>query len=314
MKPRRIIVVGSSAGGLQVLNSLIKHFPQDWPAATFIVQHVGRVSMLPELLQRAHPAVAVANHGETVTAGRIYVAPPNHHLLLADGKVQLSKGPRENLHRPSINVLFRSAARTYGPNVIGIVLTGSLDDGSAGLFTIKSKGGLAIVQDPKDAPVPDMPKNALRAVKADFCMPVSKIGPLVVKLVKSRPQTSKRKNGPPAAVMKTTSKSKSGSQPSIVCPECHGPLTQERNGELVEYGCMVGHRFTLDTLTDAHAEALERAMWIAVRSLEERVAIHQSLASRYKDQNQLDRMGVIMETAEQARRDAELLREIAEHL
>jgi two-component system chemotaxis response regulator CheB len=172
-----IVVIGGSLGGVEALQSLASGLPRDIPAALFVVQHIGRsTSRLPEILARSGPLPAVhAAQGDAVLPGKIYVAPPDHHLLLAEGFTRLTRGPRENWVRPAIDPLFRSAAAVYGPNVIGVVLTGGLNDGTAGLHAIRARGGIAVVQHPADATCPEMPASALRHAGADFCVPLREI-------------------------------------------------------------------------------------------------------------------------------------------
>src|SRR5215469_3223411 len=184
-----IIVVGGSAGAVEGFQTLVVALPADFPAAIFFVLHipVDYPSVLPKILSRAGPLPAQhPMDGEPVRHGRIYVAPPDRHLLLEDGVVRVKRGPRENRHRPAIDPLFRSAARAYGPRVVGIVLTGMLDDGTSGLLTIKHRDGLAIIQDPEEALYPDMPQSACENVSIDYCLPSSEIGPLLARLTSER--------------------------------------------------------------------------------------------------------------------------------
>ncbi len=181
MATRDIIVIGASAGGVQALSTLVSDLPADLPAAVFIVLHIpsDSPSLLPDILSReARLPVAHARNGEQIVKGRIYVAPPNQHLLVEDAYVKLLHGPKENLHRPSIDVLFRSAARWGGPRVIGVVLTGARDDGATGMRLIKQRGGMAIVQDPAEASFPSMPMSVLQTVKVDYSLPLTAIAPL----------------------------------------------------------------------------------------------------------------------------------------
>jgi len=181
-----VVVVGASAGGLECLALIASQLSADLPAAVFIVLHMSprSSSSLPAILSRSgrlpaqHP-----HHGEETRPGRIYVAPPDHHLMLEAGVVLLTKGPLENRVRPAIDVLFRSAAAVYGRRVIGVVLSGYLDDGAVGLRTIKRQGGIAVVQDPDDAQCPAMPRAALAVVEADHVVPLSEAGPLINQLV-----------------------------------------------------------------------------------------------------------------------------------
>lgn len=180
-----IVVVGASAGGVETLVKLVEKLPADLPASVFVVLHIPaqNPSLMPEILSRSGRLKAVhPRDGEAIQQGCIYIAPPDLHLLVEQGHVHLLRGPKENRHRPAIDPLFRSAAAAYGPRVVGVVLTGSLDDGTAGLLAIKRLGGIAIVQDPADALYPSMPLNALEHVNVDYKLPVSEIGPLIAHL------------------------------------------------------------------------------------------------------------------------------------
>jgi two-component system, chemotaxis family, protein-glutamate methylesterase/glutaminase len=195
-----IIIVGGSAGGVDALSSLVQGLPDDLQAPVLVVIHIspsGR-GLLPEVLQR-HTAlrVAFAIDGEAIVAGRIYVAPPDQHLLVEDGRVCLTRAPRENHSRPAIDPLFRSAARVYGPRVIAVVLSGRLDDGTAGLRAVKECGGTTVVQDPDDATHPDMPRNALEQTLADHVAPCAQLGALLARLTTARPATAGETPGPP---------------------------------------------------------------------------------------------------------------------
>ena len=185
MTTRDTIVIGASAGGVQALSKLVKDLPADLPAAVFIVLHipVDATSLLPTILaHNSNLPVAHAVNGEPVLRGRIYVAPPDRHLLVEGQTVKLVHGPRENLHRPSIDTLFRSAARWMGPRVIGVVLTGARDDGKVGMRAIKQRGGLTIVQDPHEASFPSMPMSVIQAIRVDYSTPLQEIAPLLNEL------------------------------------------------------------------------------------------------------------------------------------
>lgn len=186
MKKHDIVVIGASAGGVEALRRLVAEIPPDLPAAIFVVIHMPPwyESKLPKIIGGNGRAVAVpAQPEQPIEHGRIYVAPPDYHMLVDDGHVRLWRGPKENLHRPSVNALFRSAAVTYGGRVAGIVLSGALDDGSAGLWWIKRYDGMAIVQDPRDATFPDMPQNAMQYVEVDYVMTADEIGRSLVRIV-----------------------------------------------------------------------------------------------------------------------------------
>src|SRR3954468_7508238 len=200
MPKRDIVVVGASTGGVEALQQLVELLPEDYPGAIFVVMHTGPGSILPEILTRAGKIRAVsAEHRMPYERNRIYIAPPDRHLLINDGVMQLDAGPRENGSRPSIAPLFRSAARTHRARVAGVILTGKLDDGSAGLYAVKARGGLAIVQDPTEAAAPDMPLNAMRHMTVDHCLPLAGIAALLTKIasangVFSEPNTGAMSN------------------------------------------------------------------------------------------------------------------------
>jgi two-component system chemotaxis response regulator CheB len=184
-----IFVIGASAGGVEALQTLVYGFPEDLPASVFIVLHMGahRPSFLPALLNLAGPLIAAhAYHGEPIAHRRIYVAPPDAHLLVAYGHNQLGDGPKEHYTRPAVDPLFRSAAGSYGPRVVGVILSGNLTDGTAGLVAIKQGGGLTIVQDPDEAQSPGMPLSALQHVAVDYCLPLLLIAPLLGHLAHDR--------------------------------------------------------------------------------------------------------------------------------
>lgn len=186
MVKRDIIVIGASAGGLKAFETLVSQLPSNFPAAIFIVWHISpdHPSLLPQILARSTSLpVTHAIDKEAIALGHIYIAPPDRHLLVEPGYISLSRGPKENRFRPAIDVLFRSAAHSYGARVTGVVLSGSLDDGAAGLYAIKERGGQAIVQDPSEALYPSMPKAAMNAVKVDYCLPVIKMGTVLANLV-----------------------------------------------------------------------------------------------------------------------------------
>src|SRR5215211_4825123 len=288
MTKRNIIVVGTSAGGVQALCELTRNLPEDLDASIFVVMHIGSETMLPEILSRCGnlPAV-IAEHGKEYKCGRIYCAPANCHLSIKDHATVLTRGPRENGHRPAIDVLFRSAARTHRSKVVGIVLSGGRDDGSAGLYAIKARGGIAIVQDPKEALTPNMPQNALDMVDVDFCLPVQQIADVLVQLANGdATNITESSNGGNIMEDQATADHPTveppGDQIPVACPECNGPLYEIKDGELAHFECFVGHRFSPESLGEQHTEALERALWTAIRKLKERVVLHKALVERKK--------------------------------
>jgi len=184
---RRIIVIGASAGGVEALRGLVQKLPEDWPAATFIAMHIGPRSKLPEILNRGsvnHVAEFARQH-EPIRPGRIYIATPDYHLTLHGDHVRLAKATKEQQYKPSVNLLFQSAASEYGSRVIGVILSGLMQDGAAGMAAIKAQGGVTVVQDPQEAQFPQMPLTAMRAAPVDYCLPSLHIPALLQKLVAS---------------------------------------------------------------------------------------------------------------------------------
>lgn len=247
-----IIVVGASAGGIHALVSLVEGLPADLPASILIVQHVPphTASMLPENLSRSGPLPA--RHpvdGEVIRKGQIYIAVPDHHLLLEKGKVLVKRGPKENRFRPSIDALFRSAAYSYGPRVIGVVLSGSLDDGTSGLWTVKRMGGLAVVQNPLEAAFPSMPMNALQEVEIDKTVSVAEMGPLLNELVGNRtvgkPTIRAKELKRVETEVKIAVRDNAfqmgiidmGELTPFTCPECNGALTRLKEGRIIRFRC-----------------------------------------------------------------------------
>jgi two-component system, chemotaxis family, protein-glutamate methylesterase/glutaminase len=306
---RNIIVIGGSAGALEPVCTLLKQLPANLPAAIFVVIHMAESSNLGEVLKRCGRLnVLVPANGERIRPGHVYLAPPAHHLALNDSQVEITKGPRENRHRPSVDVLFRSAARAHRDKVIAVILSGALDDGAAGAHAVKVRGGTVVVQDPSDAKVPDMPKNTLRYVQADHCAPIAQMPALLSKLVRAKTVargvkkgTGRGNNGEPK-----------GKRVAFVCPECSGPLTEIHKGHLAEFRCQVGHAFSPQSLSKAHADALERALWVAMRTLNERRAIQETLSRQYLHDPAICRR--FEENAEAAAHDIALLREIIERI
>ncbi|MBV9506723.1 MAG: chemotaxis protein CheB [Acidobacteriia bacterium] len=293
MSPSRqvdVVVVGASAGGVHALRQLVSDLPAGLDAGVFIVLHTlpSAESLLPQVLNTVSsiPAVQAAD-GTLFETGRIYVAPPDRHLLFQDGTVRVIRGPKENRHRPSIDVLFRSAAMAHGANVLGVLLSGSDDDGSAGLMSIKHRGGLTIVQNPSDAAYPHMPQNALRTVGPDFILPIAEIGPLIKNLVEGENQNSSEagmselENNPAGHEEVPPQDTNSIGVPSaFTCPDCSGTLWELQDGELLRYRCRVGHAYSSDSMIDAQSDAVERALWSAVRTLEESASICRRIASK----------------------------------
>jgi two-component system chemotaxis response regulator CheB len=320
MTKRNIIVVGASAGGVEVLCELVKNLSDHLNAAMFVAMHIGAESVLPDILSRCGKLPVIpAAHKKRYKHSCIYVAPPQHHLIIKNGVTLLSRGPRENGHRPAIDVLFRSAAREHRSKVIGIVLSGGRDDGSAGLFAIKSRGGTAIVQDPAEAAAPNMPQNALNMVDVDFCLPVQQIADLLPQLVDGKATNiTETPNGGANVEEKGTTNQPTGTPPGdqipLACPECNGPIYEIRDRQLAHYQCFVGHRFSPESLGDQHTDALERALWTAARTLKERIVLHEKLAERKRNKGEEELLKRLDESVQTAKSDLQLLREILDRI
>jgi two-component system, chemotaxis family, protein-glutamate methylesterase/glutaminase len=308
-----IIVIGASAGGVDALPRLIGSLPAELPAAVFVVLHIpaqGR-DMMPEIIRRtASLSVAHAVAGESVRKGHVYIAPPDRHLQLDGKRVRLSRGPRENFHRPAIDALFRSAAESYGPRVVGVVLTGNLDDGTAGLHTVKRLGGVTIVQDPKDALVPAMPQSALRNVKVNHCVPLAEIGPLLLRLATTRnvPRTKAALRKPKRFMSPEQMEKEFGLPTSFVCPECNGPLWETKPGASLQFRCHVGHAYSPESLLADQADSLERALWSVVRTFDERAGLVRRLGKRKYQAESLGKN--VGNMAKELEHQAELVRKL----
>ena len=292
MSPSRLVVVGASLGGVQALQTLASMLPADFAAPLLVVLHIGsHRSILPQLLSARGPLPAAhAADGEPLAPGRILVAPPDRHLLVRDGRVHLDPGPKEHFSRPAIDPLFRSAALSHGPGVVGVVLTGLLDDGTNGLQVIKACGGVAVVQDPADAFEPSMPQSALRYVEVDHCVRLDELaGTLAQLLAAPRGHAGPGEPAPEAHAaheldlllargdpMKHLEAI--GSPSTFVCPECRGSLWVIQGAQPHRYRCHTGHAFTLRTLEHAQSIATGEALWTAVRALQEKEKLMEQVA------------------------------------
>ncbi len=321
MPKHDIIVIGASVGGMEALQVLVSGLPPDFGATMLIVWHMGPESLglLPEVLERAGPLPATnASDGEAIKPGHIYVAPPDHHLLIDQGRTRLTRGPKENRFRPAIDPLFRSAAHAYGPRVIGVVLSGALDDGTAGLWAIKDRGGLAIVQDPLDAIHPSMPQNAMRHVAVDHIVPVRAIAPLLADLtqieaveegvatmddeLEIETRIAKEDNPLEVGVMQL------GTPSSFTCPDCHGTLLQITTGDILRFRCHTGHAFSINSLFAQVGESIEEALWNAIRAIEERVMLLQHVAKHSREVGGGATAERLLEQARAAEQQAQLVR------
>jgi len=269
---RDIVVIGASAGGLRALRELVAGLPPDLPAAVFVVMHFSpeHASKLGEMLSRWGPLPArTALHGDRIRHGRIYVAPNDNHLTLHRDFVRVTRGPKENGHRPAVDPLFRTAARMYGNRVVGVVLTGNLSCGTEGLQAIKAAGGVAVVQ--SDPEYSGMPQSARLHVEVDRLVPMDRMSDVLTELVTEPiPETAESEVTGPRTL---------AAQPSpIVCPACNGSMTETVEGGLLRFRCHVGHAFGVDSLLAEQSESLEAALWASVRALEETAQLADRLA------------------------------------
>jgi two-component system chemotaxis response regulator CheB len=295
MAGRDLIVMGTSAGGVETLSQVVRGFPASFPASVFIVCHFpsGFRSVLPEILSREGPLLA--SHpadGEPFYPGQIYIAPPDHHLLLGpDGRMRVTRGAREDHQRPAVDPLFRSAARYYGPRVVGVVLSGALHDGTAGLMAIRAAGGLAVVQDPGDARVAAMPRSAAQIAGADHVVPAAEMPPLLIDLVQqgSRSTSAGANQMDPIELMsdvvdqsmeEQARDGRRGDVSVFTCPDCGGALWQVDEPRLLQFRCHVGHIVNAETLLADQTDALEAALWTAVRTFREKSVLASQLANR----------------------------------
>jgi two-component system chemotaxis response regulator CheB len=321
MAGRDIVVVGGSAGSIEVLVEFVGGLPPDFPGSIFVVVHFpGSVtSTLPRILSRSGPLPARhPRDGESIEPGGICVAPPDCHLHLSDGHVRLTRGPKENGHRPALDPLFRTAALSYGPRVVGVVLSGNLNDGTAGLLRIKQRGGLAIVQDPETALYQGMPRSAIEHVAVDHVLSVQEISALVARLA-SRPAESLEVSGmseEPTSDAKAdeigiSDRQRQPGLPSTMsCPECHGVLWEVNDEELVQFRCRVGHAYSAEALLVHQSEQLEAALWTGLRALEEHSALARRLAARADSRGHRYSASSFTEQAMDAEQHASVIRDV----
>jgi two-component system chemotaxis response regulator CheB len=319
---RNIIVIGTSVGGVEALQRLVAGLPKNFPGSLFVVLHLSpqSTSVLPAILTRAGNLQAVhPQDGEAIRMGRIYVAPPDNHLILEEGRIRIVRGPKENRHRPAVDPLFRSAARWYGPRTIGVVLTGSLDDGTAGLLAIKKRGGLAIVQDPEEAVGPSMPRSALETVPVDYVAGLDRIPQLLQEL--AGVEVSENGTGGSSRLKKETQiaelnmnaiedENRPGIPSQFACPECGGVLWEMDGEALMRFRCRVGHAFTTGSLTVEQSEAVEGALWAAMRALEEGASLAKRMAEN-ATRSKNNRLEQLYRDREKSKREqAEILRRL----
>lgn len=312
-----VICIGASAGGVGGLQQLIGRLPKDFPASLFVVLHLPQsaTSVLPSILTRAGKLRALhAVNGDPIVPGHVYVARPGFHLTLDRHQMCVTRGARENGYRPAIDPLFRSAAVAFGPRVAGVVLSGLLDDGTAGLQEIKRAGGVAIVQDPADTPWPSMPQNALAHVQVDHCAGPAAIGDLLVTLVgtarTARAGHTDAERELRALTMHEDERDKPGEPSPYSCPECGGVLWELRDGEMLRFRCRVGHAYTSDVLAADQSDTIERALWTALRALEEQAALKRRLAERARARGKLATVAQLEQRVRELNEQADQVRSL----
>jgi two-component system, chemotaxis family, protein-glutamate methylesterase/glutaminase len=320
------IVIGASAGGVQASTKLIAGVPAHLPAAVFLVIHISAHSpgVLPQIIGRASRLpVAHGIDGEEIRPGRIYVAPPDLHLAIEKNRVRLLHGPKENLHRPSIDTLFRSAARWAGPRTIGVVLTGARDDGTVGMRAIQKRGGITIVQDPLEAPFPSMPMNVMKDIDVDYSLPLRDIARQLAIL--SRQPANEEGAYPVSEDVEIETRiaqqqmegdellasvEKLGKISRLTCPDCQGALWEISDEDILRFRCHVGHALSADSLNEGQGEMLETALWSAVRALEEQLILARRIIERARRANHIRAVRLFEERARQAEAHGSAIREL----
>lgn len=319
-----IVVIGASAGGIEALQQLLRALPEDLDAAILIVLHTSSHggSFLPQIMQRASRLPVFHPDDKTpVRRGNIYIAPPNYHMVVEGGLIRVLPGPRENLHRPAIDPLFRSAAASYGNRVIGMILTGLLDDGTSGLLVIRARGGEAIVQDPDTALFAPMPKSALELVPDAHVCPLSEIPDLLIRLIGTEaPATALVADKTECDAIHETriaefdmseleNEHRNGRPSAFACPDCGGVLWEINDENILRFRCRVGHAFTARNLGAEQRQAIETALWSALRALEENAALYRRLKDRALDSHHETSARIFEERAANITTNARTLRD-----
>jgi two-component system chemotaxis response regulator CheB len=326
---RDLIVIGASAGGIETLQNLLGRLPSDLPAAILVVLHTsGRSSsLLPQILGRStllktsHP-----QDGTRIRHGLVYIAPPDFHMLVQGNRIRVLQGPRENLHRPAIDPLFRSAALSAGRRVIAVVLSGMLDDGTSGLMVVKAHGGIPIVQDPQSAMFSAMPRNALEQVPDARVLPLEAIPAELVRLVREEiPVPQESAEHPDSLEGKETrllemempqleNDERPGQPSAFACPDCGGVLWELEENGFLRFRCRVGHAFTARHLTVEQQHAIETALWSALRALEESSGLYKRLAERSTGFGHIESAEQYRDRANNTEQNARVLREFLVHV
>jgi two-component system chemotaxis response regulator CheB len=313
-----LIVIGASAGSLDGLLTIVKHLPTSLTACVIVVVHNNSSSQLPTILARTSALpVAVPEDGDPIVPGRILVAPPDYHVLVARGRVVLNRGPRENGFRPAIDPLFRTAARAYRGRVMGVILSGALDDGAYGMKVIKDAGGVTVVQDPDEAPIPSMPLNVIENVAVDHVASTAAMPELIARLTArgtSKGTVMRRRKEPEPQDPNPTEVDEMmatfGPPSGLTCPDCGGALWEIRDGNLVRYRCHTGHQFSPESLETSQRTDVEGALWTAVRALEEQAGLRKRMAERAQRAGLQVVHEKFAEAAQESHRQAAAIREL----
>ncbi len=296
-KPKFVIVVGASAGGLNALSEFVGQLMPGMDAAVFLVMHLSRTSitdfLMLQLQKFTQLKCEVATEGASIKADHIYIAPPNAHLLVKKGSIILGRGPEENRWRPSIDVLFRSAAAAYSTRAIGVILTGLLDDGTTGMLAIKRSGGTSVVQDPNEAEYPDMPLSVLNTMEVDYCISLADMGEVISGITQTSPE---EKPAPEDVIIESQIAERVvvdfdnirqlGEKSIFACPDCGGGLWKINKGadglgKVDRYRCHIGHSYSEKDLVIKQEEMFESTLWTALRIMEER----KTLLKKMEDDN-----------------------------
>lgn len=317
---QRIIVIGGSMGAFGVLKQVCADLPADLPAAVFIVLHVARDSrdsFAGALDGLSALPVSNAADGERIEGGYIYVAPADHHLLVMGDSMRLGHGPRENMFRPAIDPLFRSAAISHGPRAIGVVLSGYLNDGASGLAAIKQCGGTTVVQNPLDARADDMPLSALESTEVDYRGPAADLGAMLARLAQeahgpARPVPRELRLEVDIALGRpcdTPTLAQLADPVAMSCPACGGVLSEIRNSRPVRYRCQVGHGFTAHVLDTEQEQPADEALRVALRIIEERLTLLNRMARDDRSNHRLKSAAMYEDRAAEFERSATVIRD-----
>ena len=326
MPGRDIVVVGASAGGVEALRALVGGLPADFPGSVFVVMHTAPDSpgVLAQILDRSGPLPAAnATNREVIRRGHVYVAPPDVHMLVEPGHVRLTHGPKENRFRPAIDPLFRSAAQVFGPRVVGVVLTGGLDDGTSGLLAIKRLGGVAVVQDPEEAFMPSMPLSALAQVEVDYTLKVAEMPPVLARLTSTTVAEQGGYEVPEEVEIEVkiamennaleSGVGKLGSPSIFTCPECHGTLLQLKENGRARFRCHTGHAFSADSLLSQLTESVEETLWSAIRSIDESAMLMRHMAEHVSESDGGPSERFLEKARDAERRSALVRRAVFDH-